>query len=58
MAPRAHVVSASAAPAIVPAAGPLVQNALERDIDAMLRKSQPGNFSGQDKDIGKVLEEG
>ena len=33
------------------------QNALERDIDAMLRKSQPGNFSGEDKDIDKVLED-
>ena len=57
MAPRAHVVSTSAAPAIVPAVGPLVQNALERDIDVMLRMSQPGNFSGEDKDIGKVLED-
>ena len=38
-------------------AGHAPSNALERDIDAMLRKSQPGNFSGEGKDIGKVLED-
>ena len=37
--------------------GNIPQNAIERDIDAMLRKSQPGNFSGEGKDIGKVLED-
>ena len=33
--------------------GNIPQNAIERDIDAMLRKSQPGNFSGEGKDIGR-----
>ena len=30
---------------------------MDRDIDAMLRKSQPGNFSGKGKQVGKQLEE-
>ena len=49
--------STSAAPISTRAEGVLTQNALEHDIDAMLRKSQPGNFSGERKDIGKVLED-
>ena len=54
--PTAHA-STSATPIATRAEGVLTQNALERDIDAMLRKSQPGNFSGEGKDIGKVLED-
>ena len=39
-------------------AGPsFTHQAIERDIDAMLQKSQPGNFSGEGQDVGKQLEE-
>ena len=30
---------------------------VERDIDAMLRKSQPGHFDGEGTNVGKKLEE-
>ena len=30
---------------------------MDRDIDAMLRKYQPGNFNGEGKQVGKQLEE-
>ena len=30
---------------------------LDRDVEAMLRKSQPGYFSGEGDDVGKQLEE-
>ena len=30
---------------------------MDCDIDAMLRKSQPGSFSGKGKQVGKQLEE-
>ena len=29
----------------------------ERDIDAMLRKSQPAHFDGEGSDVGKKLED-
>ena len=55
---EAHIIaSTSVVPAIPPAVGHTPPNALERDIDAMLRKSQPGNLSGEGKDIGKILED-
>ena len=60
MPPRhASVPSTSTAPvpAILHDGGDRPHNAIERDIDAMLRKSQPGNFSGEGKDVGKILED-
>ena len=30
---------------------------LDRDVEAMLRKSQPGYFSGEGDDVGKQLKE-
>ena len=33
------------------------QTQIERDIDAMLQKSQPKNFNGEGRDVGKVLED-
>ena len=30
---------------------------VDRDVEAMLRKSQPGYFSGEGENIGKQLEE-
>ena len=35
----------------------ITSHAIERDIDAMLRKSQPGNFSGEGRDVGQQLED-
>ena len=32
-------------------------NAIDRDVDAMLRKSQPGCFSGEGENVGKQLED-
>ena len=39
---------------IVPA---LMAHPIDRNIEAMLRKSQPGYFSGVGDDVGKQLEE-
>ncbi len=58
MPPRTHVdASASATPIISLVDGQAPPNSLEQDIDAMLCKSQLGNFSGEGKYIGKVLED-
>ena len=35
----------------------LAPHSLDRDVEAMLRKSQPGYFSGEGDDVGKQLEE-
>ena len=41
----------------VPIIQPVGNNHVDRDIDAMLRKSQPGHFDGEGIDVGKKLEE-
>ena len=45
------------APQEEPAAPALMAHPIDRDIKAMLRKSQPGYFSGEGDDVGKQLEE-
>ena len=37
--------------------GPIANNPVDRDIEAMLQKSQPGYFSGEGDNVGKQLEE-
>ena len=42
---------------VPPAALAMALPPIDRDVEAMLRKSQPGYFSGEGDDVGKDLEE-
>ena len=54
---RSHATASASVPASVTANVAPSHSNMDRDIDAMLRKSQPGNFSGEGKQVGKQLEE-
>lgn len=38
-------------------AQPVAPPPIDRDVEAMLRKSQPGYFNGEGDNVGKVLED-
>ena len=54
---RSHATASASMPASVTANVAPSHSNMDRDIDAMLRKSQPRNFSGEGKQVGKQLEE-
>ena len=54
---RSHATSSASMSAGVTANVAPSHSNMDRDIDAMLRKSQPENFSGEGKQVGKQLKE-
>ena len=57
MSTKSHATSSAGVLASVTANVAQSHSNMDRDIDAMLRKSQPGNFSEEGKKSGNQLEE-